>query len=140
MDLQQFLHFISIKIGTASGSFERKLELSSSFSSFSIFSCCEAKSTCCDRKPEQERDMKEDEKGPGSLQQDAELEWWIFLHLHSRPDLTITHFPGLLILLNDSHLKEPMGEMSQTLPGYSKLTNCRLYKLCHILLLVKQSI
>lgn len=89
--------------------------------------------------PEEERDVKEDENGPGSLWQDAELEWWIFLHLHSRPDLIITHFPGLLVLLNESHLKEAMGEMSQTLPGYSKLTNCRNHKLCHITFLVKQS-
>lgn len=29
--------------------------------------------------PEQERDMKEDEKGPSSFWQDAELECWIFL-------------------------------------------------------------
>lgn len=80
-----------------------------------------AKAQVVTERPEQERDMKEDEKGPGSFWQDAELEWWIFLHLRSKPDLAITHFPDLLVLLNDSHLKEQMCEMSQTPPGYSKL-------------------
>lgn len=93
----------------------------SSPSAFSSSSCCEPKAHIVTESPEQERDMKEDEKGPGSFWQDVELERWIFLHFHSRSDLTITKFPGLLVLLNDSHLKELMGKMSQTLPGCSKL-------------------
>lgn len=75
---------------------------------------------------EWERDMKEDEKGPGSLCWDGELQLVGFLppSLKARHgNHTLSSLAWYRVLLNNSHLQEPMDEMSQTPPGYSRLNH-----------------